>query len=279
MQKNRYKDMEYLTFPLFSGTDMVDHLFTTRLGGVSKGCLGTMNLSYARGDRKENVDENYRRVAKAMGRSLEEFVMTDQTHTVNVRTVHRQDAGKGILSEKDYRDVDGFVTDCRELVLGALFADCVPLYFLDPVRRAIGLAHAGWRGSADGMASVMVRRMARDFGSRPEDIIAGIGPCICRDCYEVGEDVTLRFRDIFQGLSVNGRTGRELAEDVCRQNKDGKYQLDLRKVNYYILLSEGVKAEHISVADICTCCNGDYLFSHRASSGHRGNLGAFLALK
>lgn len=279
MQKNSFGELEYLTFPAITDTDMVNHLFSTRLGGVSEGCLGTMNLSYARGDKKENVDENYRRIARALGRRVEEFVMTDQTHTVNVMNVRRRDAGKGIIYEKDYKDIDGLITNRKGVVLGALFADCVPLFFVDTKRGAIGLAHAGWRGTADKMAAVMVRQMHAAFQTKPEDLIVGIGPCICQNCYEVSEEVMLRYMTIFGRMIVYGKTCSELMEDVYHKNENGRYQLDLSLANYYILLSEGVKADNISIADVCTCCNNQYLFSHRASKGRRGNLGAFLAMK
>ena len=135
------KELVYLTFPSLEESGVVDHLFSTRLGGVSQGDIGSMNLSYHRGDEKENVDENFRRIGTLLGRDVADFVFTDQTHTTNVRVVTEQDRGKGIEREQDYEDVDGLVTDRHGIVLSAFFADCVPLFFVDPVRRAIGLSH------------------------------------------------------------------------------------------------------------------------------------------
>ena len=148
MKQNRAGAVEYLTFPLLEQTGIVRHLFSTRIGGVSEGIYGTMNLSYARGDEKAAVDENFKRIAAALGCSLEDIVCSDQTHTVNLRVVSRQDGGKGILRPRDYHDVDGLLTDEPGLVLATFYADCVPLYFVDTRNRAVALAHSGWRGTS-----------------------------------------------------------------------------------------------------------------------------------
>lgn len=260
-------EVEYLTFPLLEETGIVSHLFSTRLGGVSEGEFSTMNFGTQRGDRKENVLANFGRIGEVLGCGTEDMVLSHQTHTTNIRRMTAEDRGKGILRERDYTDVDGMVTDVPGLVLVTLYADCVPLYFVDRVHRAIGLAHSGWRGTVGRMGECMVRAMEREFGSRAEDLYAAIGPSICRDCYEVSEDVALQFIDMLgSDVAVPGRAA-------------GKYQLDLWLANERILLQAGVKASHIAVTDICTCHNSDYLFSHRASNGRRGNLGAFLMLK
>ncbi len=161
--------------------------------------------------------------------------------------------------------MDGLITDVRGLVLVTHFADCVPLFFVDTVHRAIGLAHSGWKGTAADMGGCMVKAMREAYGTRPEDLCTAVGPSICGDCYEVGEDVAQRFKR-FQGVLRAGR-------------KPGKYQLDLWEANRQNLLAAGVRREKIAVTDICTCCNSAYLFSHRASQGRRGNLGAFLCLE
>lgn len=258
--------MEYLVFPLLEETGIVRHLFTTRLGGVSEGVFSTMNFSVDRGDREECVAENYRRVAEVLGCGPEDMVASHQTHTTNIRRVTSVDRGKGILRPRDYENVDGLITDVPGLTLVTFYADCVPLYFVDPENRAIGLAHSGWRGTAEGMGECMVRAMADNFGSRPEALYAAIGPSICRECYEVGEEVAVRFAD-------------RLGEDVAAPGEaPGKYRLDLWLANRRILERAGVPGNHIAVTDICTRHNPAYLFSHRASGGKRGNMGAFLML-
>lgn len=259
--------LEYLTFPLLEETGIVKHLFTTRLGGVSGGEFSSMNFSISRGDSRENVLANYGRIAKVLGCDVADMAASHQTHTTNIRRMTDHDKGKGILYPRDYADVDGMVTDEPGLALVTFYADCVPLYFVDPVHRAIGLAHSGWRGTVGRMGACMVAALREQFGSRPEDIRAAIGPSICRDCYEVSEDVAVQFLDMLGGeVAVPGE-------------RPGKYQLDLWRANELILRQAGILPEHIAVTDICTCHNKEYLFSHRGSAGRRGNLAAFLMLK
>ncbi len=270
VRENREGELVYLTFPLLEKESWVNHLFTTRLGGVSEGMYRALNLSYTRGDRKEAVDENFRRVAAALHCSVEDMVCTDQTHTTNLRVVGRQDGGKGITRERDYTDVDGLLTDEPGVYLAAFFADCVPLYFVDTRRRAIALAHSGWRGTAARMGRCVVEKMREVYGTDPADLLAVVGPSICQDCYEVSEDVAAVFAGEFQ------KPGQEQA--VLHSKGGGKYQLDLWRANEIVLTEAGIPGERIQVTDICTCHNAAYLFSHRASRGRRGNLGAFLGL-
>lgn len=262
--------VRYLQFPAFLETGVCRHLFSTRIGGVSEGDLGSMNLSYTRGDKKENVDENYRRIAGIMECSMSDFVLTHQTHTTYVRVVTEEDRGKGIIKERDYEDVDGLVTNVPGIVLSTFYADCVPLYFVDPVKKAIGLSHSGWRGTVNKMGKVTVKKMMEEYGSNPTDIIAAIGPSICVDCYEVSMDVAEEFLRAFSHA-------HNLSQIVVPKNEE-KAMLDLWQANLAVLLEAGIKAEHISLPDLCTACNKELLFSHRASNGKRGNLGAFLAL-
>ena len=267
LKQNVRGDLEYLTFPALENIDFVRHLFTTRTGGVSTGDCATMNLSFSRGDDPEAVRENYRRICAVLQAVPEDVVASVQTHTTNICLVTEEDRGKGVLRPQDYQDVDGLVTAQPGVVLACFFADCVPLYFVDPVKRVIGLAHSGWRGTVNHMGACMVRKLQDTFGCDPGDLIAAIGPSICRDCYEVSEDVAREFESAFPGTEVvtAGKTG-------------GKYQLDLWLANRLILNRAGILEDHISVTDVCTCHNPDYLFSHRASQGKRGNLAAFLMI-
>ena len=270
-------DLLLLKYPLLEELGIVKHCFTTRIGGVSEGIFGTMNLSFTRGDDKSAVEENYRRLAEAMEVDYENFVFTDQTHTVNVRKVSMADAGKGLVRERDYQDVDGLITNEPGLVLSTFFADCVPLYFVDPVHWAIGMSHSGWRGTVARMGRVTLEAMQREYGTKPEDVICAIGPSICQDCYEVSWDVAEEFAKEFSGHEQEILMESPKNEAIQEQ-ADKKYQLNLWRANEIVLLEAGVKKEHIAVTDICTCCNPDVLFSHRASHGKRGNLGGFLCL-
>ena len=137
----------YLEYPLLRETGIVRHGFSTRLGGVSEGFYASLNLSFDRGDREECVRENFRRIGEALGVRCEDMVLSRQTHTTNVRIVTEADRGKGITRERDYTDVDGLVTNVPGICLVTSYADCVPLYFVDPVKKVIGLSHSGWRGT------------------------------------------------------------------------------------------------------------------------------------
>lgn len=267
---NRAGEVEYLTFPLLERTGMVRHLFTTRMGGTSRGIYSTMNLSYTRGDDKAAVDENYRRIAGVLGCELEDIVCSDQTHTVNLRVVGRQDGGKGILVPRDYQDIDGLLTNEPGLVLATFYADCVPLYFVDAKKRAVALAHSGWRGTVARMGRRVVEKMQEVYGTDPKDLVAAVGPSICQACYEVSGDVADAFIREFR------KPGQE--EQILIDKGNGKYQLDLWRANEIVLEEAGIPAGQIQVTDLCTCHNSEYLFSHRASQGKRGNLGAFLGL-
>lgn len=261
--------VKYLTFPLLENCGLVRHGFSTRLGGVSTGMYESMNFGYARGDEPAAVLENYKRMARALGVDPKRMVVSFQTHTTNVRICTPEDAGKGVFSEREYTDVDGLMTDVPGMTLVTLYADCVPLYFVDPVHRAIALSHSGWRGTVHRMGAETVRRMGEAFGTKPEDLLCAVGPSICKDCYEVSEDVAEAFQKEFPAH----------AADILEAKGHGKYQLDLWRANEIVLREAGVKGSRIQTTDICTCCNPGLLFSHRASQGKRGNLGAFLCLK
>lgn len=270
MEVKEKEGVTFLTYPAFEKLPGFVHGFSTRLGGVSEGIYSSMNLSFTRGDKEEAVRENYRRISSALGFEPEDIVTSDQTHTANVRVIMEDDRGNGITRPRPYKDVDGMVTNVPGLVLATFYADCVPLYFIDPVHKAIGLSHSGWRGTAAGIGQETVKRMQENYGSCPEDIYGAIGPSICQECYEVSEDVILEFQKNFS---------KEIWPSLFYKKENGKYQLNLWEANRQIFLRSGILPEHISVPGICTCCNPEFLFSHRASKGKRGNLAAFLGIK
>ncbi len=259
----------YIQFKNLSATGIVKHGFSTRKGGVSTGIFSSMNLNFKRGDDPDAVMENYRRMAAALNMRVEDMVLSDQTHTTNVRVITEEDRGKGILKPQDYSDVDGMITNVPGIVLVTSYADCVPLYFVDPVRKAIGLSHSGWKGTVGHIGQKTVWKMHEVYGSEPKDIVAAIGPSICQSCYEVSDDVAEAFRANFTA---------DEAADILLDKGNGKYQLDLWKANWYVLTDAGILPEHLSVADLCTACHPDLLWSHRKTNGQRGGLSAFLSL-
>lgn len=260
----------FLSYPALERTGLVKHGFSTRLGGVSSGMWSTMNLSFTRGDDERCVRENFRRIAEAIGIPEQSIVCSDQTHTVNVRRVTRGDCGNGLTREKSFFDVDGMITDEPGVALATFYADCVPLYFVDVRRKAIGLSHSGWRGTVNRMGARTVEAMEREFGTDPKDLVAAIGPSICMDCYEVSSDVADQFVRDFP---------EKIHDTILLDKKNGKYQLNLWEANRFVLEDAGIARERISMPQLCTCCNPEFLFSHRASGGRRGNLGAFLMLE
>ena len=270
MQIKEKNGVTWLSYPAFEQFQDIVHAFSTRLGGVSQGIYSSMNLSFTRGDEEAAVYENYRRLAAAVGFAAEDIVTSDQTHTANVRVVTEEDRGNGITKPRPYTDVDGMITNVPGLVLATFYADCVPLYFIDPVRHAIGLSHSGWRGTVAKIGRVTVDKMKEMYGTDPQDLYTAIGPSICQDCYEVSEDVILEFQNSFE---------KKYWDLLFCRKENGKYQLNLWEANRLIMLEAGVKEEHISMPGICTCCNPEFLFSHRASHGKRGNLGAFLGIR
>lgn len=285
IQQHERNGLEYLTFPLLEETGVVKHLFSTRMGGVSEGIWGTMNLSFQRGDNPEHVLENFKRIGEVLGISPDDMVTSRQTHTTNIRLVTQADRGKGVVTPLDYEDIDGLMTNEKGIALVTSYADCVPLYFVDVTHHAIGLAHSGWRGTVGRMGMKMVEAMAAQFGTRHEDLYAAIGPSICQACYEVSEDVA----DEFKSLE---KDNQEIIQEIlgsgcyCGNGKivedgkaPGKYQLDLWLANAVILRMAGIPLSQLAITDICTCHNPEYLFSHRASNGKRGNLCAFLMLE
>lgn len=259
----------YFVFRSLEDTKLVRHGFSTRKGGVSKGHLAELNLSFTRGDDSENVRENFRRIAGAIGFEPESLVLSSQTHTTNIRLVTKEDRGEGYAVPLKHTDVDGMITDVPGLTLATFYADCVPLFFVDPVHRAIGLSHSGWKGTVNRMGAVTLARMEEAFGTRPKDVRAAIGPSICQDCYEVSEDVALEFKQEFSP---------QADERLIFRKKNGRYQLNLWRANEIVLLEAGIRPRHLEITNICTCCNPELMFSHRASHGLRGNLGAFLEL-
>lgn len=257
-----------LRFRACRGQSWMQLAFSTRLGGVSKKEeLSTLNLGWDRGEPAENICENYRRVCRQLGVDYRQLVLSDQVHGTTVQYVGREQTG-GEKIEKKLSGVDGLITDVPGLILATSYADCVPLFFFDPVRHIIASSHSGWKGTVSMIGQKTVEQM-QERGCRPGDIIAVIGPSICQECYEVGGDVAERFYDAYPVQDY---------EQILTKKEGGKYQLDLWAANWLQLKKAGIAPEHIHLSGICTCCNHKLLFSHRATNGRRGNLNGFMMI-
>lgn len=261
----------YFSFRNLDRIPWIRNAFSTRLGGVSEGIYGSMNLNFTRGDDEEKVRRNYELFGKATGLRPENMVMAKQTHTTNVLRVNESHMGMGIVRERNFDDIDGLITDCPGVVLVTAYADCVPLYFVDTVHKAIGLSHSGWRGTVNNMAGVTVNKMEKEFGTNPADLVAFVGPSICVNCYEVGADVADEFAKAYKSEVFDGILS-------IKDEKNMKFRLNLHEANRKNLLNAGLNPDNIMVTDVCTCCNPDILYSHRASRGLRGGLCGFLQI-
>ena len=261
--QNGVKIVQFPALDAFSGE--LRHGFSTRYGGVSEGMFSTMNLGFGRGDSDDNVRENFRRLFAAIGIPEGSAVFTKQTHTVNVRVATGADRGIGLEREIPYDDVDGLVTDVPGVALSVFCSDCVPIFFYDPVRRAIGTCHAGWRGTVGRIAAKTVELMKQTYGCDPANIVAVIGPSIGPECFEVGEEVADAFSE-------------EFGESVILRKPGVKPHVDLWEANAAALADAGLVREHISIAGLCTMCEPEMLFSHRASEGKRGSNAGFLMM-
>ena len=253
-------DLEYL----IAQNIPVPHCFTTRMGGVSTGVLSSLNLGNHRGDTPENVAENYRRLGDALGFSPQQLVLTRQIHSKIVRTVTEKD--RAGLDHRDYPECDALITNTPGVGLVIFTADCTPILLHDPVTGAVGAAHAGWRGTALGIAGETVRQMQAQFGCEPANIRAAIGPNIAQCCFETDLDVPQAMWDAL-GTA---------ADPWIRQVGD-KYYVNLKEINALILRQAGV--EQIEISDACTVCQSHRFWSHRVTRGQRGAQGAIIVCK
>ena len=258
--------------PLFQRETGLQHGFSTRKGGVSKEHLASLNLSFSVEDARENVLENFRRIGERFGKTPEDFVLSKQSHETKVLKVGTKDRGKGITKDRDYEGIDALITDEKGIILSCFSADCVPILFYDPIHKAVGACHSGWRGTKGKILQNVVEEMRKHFSSNPAEILVAIGPSICKEQYVVSEDLALSFLEDYPDL------GEDTASPIQRISKD-KFQLDLWDLNRRIALDCGIKEEHISISGYCTMENPELFFSHRYSQGKRGLQGAFICLQ
>ena len=254
--------LEYLTSSLLTGAA---HCFSTRFGGVSEGYLASLNLGTHRGDRPENVRENYAILGRAVGFLPERTVFTRQVHSDVIERVGAAQCGRGLQYEAT-EGCDGLITDEPGVALTVFSADCTPVLLYDPVRRAAGAVHAGWRGTAAGIAAKAAEKMVRELGCRPENIRAAVGPCIGPCCFETDDDVPAAMHDAL---------GTQADPFLTRQG--AKWHIDLKAINAHWLESLGVR--HIDICPHCTACRQDLYWSHRKVGNARGAQIALLALE
>lgn len=245
----------------------IAHGVSARFGGVSRAPFHSLDLALHVADSVEDVRENRRRFAAALGVDAARVVAAQQVHGERIARVGEDEAGRGAFSYEDaLAETDALITDAPGLPLLLFYADCVPVLFADPVRRAVGVCHAGWRGTARRIAAKTLRAMGEAFGTRPEDCLIGIAPSIGACCYEVGAEVAEAFQAAFG------------ADAGLLEARGDSWRLDLWRANRLQLLEAGARPDRIDCAGVCTACNHEVFFSYRADAGQTGRIGALVAL-
>lgn len=267
MTERRVNGVVFRTAHRFDAAGGVVHAFSTRLGGVSRGIWASMDLGTTRGDDPEHVRENYRRFFAAVGASMDKLVMSNQVHGAEIRTVRPADYKTDLYAPEGY-EADGLITDEPGVALVIFSADCLPILFYDPVKRVICAVHAGWRGTAAGIAEKAVETLAADYGCDRKDILAAIGPGISQCHFETHDDVPDAVRAVLPGE----------AEGCLLDHGNGKYHVDLKGVNAALLRRAGLREENITVDPDCTFCLPEKYWSHRATGGARGSQAAVIQL-
>lgn len=264
---NENQDFKYITFPSFEKfSDDLIHGFTTRKGGVSKGSYESMNIGFSTGDDDENIKRNIEIMAEKLSIDVNDIVETNQTHTNNIKYVSEKHKGY-VFKPAQYHDIDGLYTDKKNLALMTFHADCTPIFYYDPVKKVVALAHAGWRGTFLNITGKMVRELKGKFGSNPSDIITAIGPSLGKCCFEVDKDVA----DMFLNENETFKNFMEI--------RPPKYHFNLWEINKLLLMNEGIGEENIEIAGLCTKCNNDLFFSHRGQGGKRGLMAGIIMMK
>ncbi len=267
---NKDGEVRPYTYRQFSPYRNVVHKVSTRAGGVSEKPFHSLNLGFHVDDDPEAVLENRARFCKTIDAAPQSLTTAEQVHGSHVAVVEETDKGCGALDASTRLPrTDAMITKIPNIPLMVLIADCVSIGLYDHRQRAVGIVHAGWRGTADGIVRKTIEKMNEVFGSRPSEIIAGISPSIGPCCYEVGEDVIDAFHDAFP----------EAGEYFLENRKGNKAHLSLWRANVWQLVDAGVKNSNIETAELCTSCNPEAYYSHRAERGKTGRFGALIMLR
>lgn len=251
------KGVKFYVFKDFEKTGFVKHCITTRIGGIHE----ELNM-------KENIYKNHELISNILDIDFKKMVVSDQIHGKSIYKVSQKDCGKGIIGESDIIGVDGLFTNERGIPLITYFADCVPLLFVDTKRKVIANIHAGWKGTVLKIAQETLKRLVQEYGTKPENILVGIGPSIGRCCYEIDEPVISRVIEAFP----------DYWEELIIKGGNREYYFDLWKANALQLIEMGVRKENVITSGVCTSCNNRLLFSHRKEKGKTGRFAAVIQL-
>ncbi|MFC4103902.1 peptidoglycan editing factor PgeF [Paenibacillus xanthanilyticus] len=253
--------------------------FSSRMGGVSASPWNELNVGLHVGDRAQDVVRNREVIAEALGWPFEAWTCAEQVHGSRVHRVTAEDRGRGRESrESAIGDADALMTNEKDILLASFYADCVPLYFWDPQREAVALAHAGWKGTVAEIAVRTTEAMTEAFGSKPAEIRAAIGPSIGGCCYEVDENVLRHVRPLLEELSALGIVEADSQERAVLPSSPGKARIDLKEINRQIMIKAGILPTHIEITQWCTGCRTDLFYSHRTEQGRTGRMASWIGL-
>lgn len=274
MKSFEHDDLHYFRFEALPSNGIAGHAVFSRRGGYSAAPFDSLNMSMSVPDERDRVYANRRRVYGLYGRDTDTVVHAHLVHGADVARVTQADNGTWV------EHVDGLITDQPGTVLSMNFADCAPIFLYDPRRHAIGLGHAGWRGTVVDLPGAMVRAMAEQFGSDPADLVAAVGPCIGPCCYEVGADVIAAVEAAFAEpdslLRPPTDDGQWRQDNGDQRSVVGRRFFNLPAANRLNLANAGVQT--IEMSEYCTACRTDLFFSHRAEKGRTGRFGTVFAL-
>lgn len=245
--------------------------FTTRMGGISQSPYQSLNCGLHVNDDSQHVIQNREHLCRLLKFPFESWTCANQVHGNHVAIIDKQMIGSGRYSQAEaIPDTDGLLTAAEQILLTSFYADCVPLLFLVPEKRMIGIAHAGWKGTALNISQKIVESLNNHFNVKPDRIKAAIGPSIGGCCYEVDDRVI---------SSLSPHFPDQLKDPFVSQKENGRYTVDLKQVNRLLLIKAGVPAEQILTSKLCTGCRTDLFFSHRMEGGKTGRMAAFLGLR
>lgn len=259
------KTIAYLESPLLTSCDFLTHSFGTRIGGTSEGAYQSLNMSFREGDEEFRVLANWKILAGFFQIPVENFLVLNQVHGDGILVIKPQG---DYFTSRESLNYDAIVTDRPNLAICIKTADCVPVFIADRVQKVIAAVHAGWRGSALGITAKTARLMQNLYGSRPENLLASIGPSIGPCCYEVDEPAAAAFRH-----------RKNAGYFLSPGRRPDRWMLDLSEVNRRQLLDCGLFEDHIERTGLCTSCRQDTFFSHRASGGVTGRQINFMMIK
>ena len=243
--------------------------FTSKNGGFSKEEYSTMNLGLHVNDSLDAVQSNRKRIAELIGFPLSKWVGAEQTHDIHIKKITTKDVGRGsLVYQNSFKSTDGFFTRDKGVLLTLCYADCVPLYFLHEESEAIGIAHAGWKGTVGGIATEMIRLFEAENIDK-KGIQVMIGPSICKNCYVVDKRVIVLVEKLLE----------ENENKPYNQIEDHQFELDLKQLNRVLLLKAGINEKNIKVTNFCTSCHDDHFFSHRRDNGKTGRMMSFIGWK